>query len=110
MNEEYQYPIFDGTTLDPQFAVALKIFLAQNVGVPKAKSGFVSVLAGATEQAVPHGLGYIPSIISINGYPTISGGTVGGVYTSQSKNADAINIYIQNDSPSNPITAYWAAL
>jgi hypothetical protein len=100
-----QNEVFDGNQLTPQFELVLRRFLARNF---KVNSGTVSISAGQTALAVAHGLGVKPNFISVDGYPTISGGVVGGAYRSLTTPADATYIYLANDGVL-PITASWSA-
>ena len=101
--------------LDPASLSNLRNFLAQYAPSCVAAHGTVTVSAGATAQAVAHGLKdsfgkpLKPNMVTVSGYPTINAGVVGGVYVSQNQEPDTTNIYLQNDSPSNSIICIWYA-
>jgi hypothetical protein len=95
--------IFDGNSFDPQFAIALRNFIAKNL--PKrANSGFVSVTGSTTHFAIPHGLIGTPTLISISTFPS-TGGAV--VVSTTAPPADETNIYVDNSTTAR--TTYWAA-
>ena len=110
-NQELKIPLI----LDPASLANLRNLLKKYAPPCVAAHGTVTVSAGATAQAVAHGLkdafgqALTPNMVTVSGYPTINGGVVGGVYVSQNQVPDSINIYLQNDSPSNPVTAIWYA-
>ena len=85
--------LFDGNTISPQFAVALKQFLQNNKS--QAKSGRITIPGSRTHYAIPHGLPGTPTLISISPYFYPTGG--GGVQvSSNTPYADETNIYVDN--------------
>ena len=91
--------LFNGDTISPEFAVALKSFIKKN-SASRSNFGFLSAPNG--DFTIAHGLGGVPNMISINTYPA-SGASV----CLKNPPADATYLYLNNAT--SPRTTYWAA-
>lgn len=98
--------LFNGDTISPQFALALKKFMKANG--PRIATGFATIANGANH-TVAHGLGGVPNFISVSPYVYPSSTNVGGVSLHiGGPVADATNLYFDNSNPVS-IQCYWVA-
>ena len=70
MTEDLQHEsvsqLFDGNTIAPQFAIALKDFMAKNLGI-RVEKGVTSVTtSGSGTGKIAHGLGITPNMYSVS--------------------------------------------
>ena len=62
LQHESMEQLFDGNEISPQFALALKKFLAKQICF---KAGFATITTNGAQQTFAHGLGIIPTIYGI---------------------------------------------
>ena len=103
--------LFDGDTISPQFAIALKAFLQQNK-LSNVKSGTIAAPGGTSfaNFAIPHGLSGKPNLVPPpdcfpggTGTPPIFEVWIG------TTPPDATNIYVSGFGTGSPFTIYWSA-
>ena len=106
MTEDLQHEsvsqLFDGNTIAPQFAIALKDFMAKNLGI-RVEKGVTSVTtSGSGTGKIAHGLGITPNMYSVSSEMwNSSGGQFYGLYLDPANPPDATYLYLKNSSGLN---------
>ena len=91
--------LFDGSTIGPQFAIALKNFIFNNMGI-RMKCGSTSTsgyYVSSGHYTVPHNLGVVPNLYSISSEVSSAGSpvtVVHGLYVDPANLPDATNFYL----------------
>ena len=105
--------LFDGDTIGPQFAIALKAFLQQN-SIINIATGIALVPSASVNHAIAHGLNRVPKMITLSNFP---GGTQGSPLNNRAwlsdagggTSADATNFYVDSFDAGSGVYVKWSA-
>ena len=105
--------LFDGNTIAPQFALALKNFFLKNMGI-RATGGQASIATTGSQQTFAHGLGVTPTVYGITPAIFQSAGSpypICAIGFDPAKPPDATYFYLKGSGNENgTITFSWFAL